>query len=118
MQSLSSASPDRRLRNTNPKGMPLPAISKTTHPWAIFNHGLNPETEYTNLDSGGIPRVKYGGELCYNPVTIANFTLSMYGRDLRGDRTAWEKFLKGADRLITMQDSEGAFRYRFPWKYY
>ena len=36
MQSLSSASPDRRLRNINPKGTPMPVISKTTHPLATF----------------------------------------------------------------------------------
>ena len=84
----------------------------------FLNYGLNPQTDYSNFDGNGIPRVKYQGELCYNPVTIANFTLSMYGRNLRGDRAAGERFLKGANHLISMQDSEGAFRYLFPWKYY
>lgn len=69
------------------------------------------------LDADGVPMVRYGDQFQYNPATVSRFCLSMYGKYLRGEDTR-EALLKGADKLLALQDPDGAFRYRFPWTYY
>lgn len=69
------------------------------------------------LDSDGIPKVKYGDEFYYNPVTISQYALSLYGEYLNG-KDVFPDFLTATDKLIAMQDGSGAFRYPFPYKYY
>jgi D-glucuronyl C5-epimerase C-terminus len=83
----------------------------------FLNYGLT-KGEFPNPDTEGIPRVQYSGRLQYNPVTVANFALTQHGRYLRGDQTALQKFLSGANYLLRVQDSKGALRYQFAWKYF
>src|SRR5947207_5545257 len=64
----------------------------------FLNFGLT-KGSFPNPDTNGIPRVRYGGKLQYNPVTIAQFALTMYGRYVRGDQAAFDNFLRGARQL-------------------
>lgn len=85
-----------------------------------FYYGLTSNyrnTDIMQLDSDGIPKVKHGGEFFYNPVTVSQYGLTVYGRYINGKDTL-ENFIKVADKLIEMQDSDGAFRYPFAFKYY
>ncbi|MFC6619354.1 D-glucuronyl C5-epimerase family protein [Deinococcus radiophilus] len=54
-----------------------------------------------------------------NPVTVAQYGLSHYGRFLKTNNSLdRSKFLAHADALLTMQDQEGALRYPFAYRYY
>jgi hypothetical protein len=67
-----------------------------------------------HFDSEGIPVVDYGEDKYeYNPVTIAQFGLAMYGQYLRGNSEAKPKLMRAVQKLLSMQDSSGAFRYEF-----
>lgn len=68
-------------------------------------------------DADGVPRVKYGDRFHYNPVTISQYALHLYGRSLRGEEVR-ELFLKAVKRLLSMQDESGAFRYPFEFAYF
>jgi hypothetical protein len=68
-------------------------------------------------DSQGIPLVKYGEGFYYNPVTIAQYALYQYGKFLQ-KQASFNDFKIAADKLLKLQDSSGAFRYAFPWRYY
>lgn len=70
------------------------------------------------MDEKGIPKVRYGEEFYYNPGTIAQYALSLYGRYINGEKEALPQFLITTNTLISMQDSQGAFRYPYSWKYY
>lgn len=77
---------------------------------ASWNHGR------LKQDDEGIPTVRYGKEYQYNPITIAQYALSEYGRALNdGD---YSQFRKAVEKLLTMQDESGAFRYNFEYKHY
>lgn len=77
------------------------------------------ETENLTFDDQGVPKVRYGDDFHYNPVTIAQYALAQYGNYiLNGDEGAKYRFLTAVDKLLTLQDEEGALRYTFPWKYY
>lgn len=73
-------------------------------------------SENVQLDSDGIPKVKYGDKFYYNPVTISQYALSLYGEYLNGE-DVFPDFLIATEKLIEMQDESGAFRYPFPYKY-
>ena len=75
-------------------------------------------TPEVHFDTDSLPLTYDGNGFQYNPVTIENYALSMYGRDLRGDLGSGQRFLLATDRLLRMQDARGAFRYPFRWKYY
>lgn len=87
-----------------------------------LNYGISKnykETKRMIFDEEAIPKVKYGEEFYYNPVTVSQYALSKYGQYLRmGDELSKEKFLIAVNKLLDMQDGSGAFRYFFPWKYY
>ena len=69
-------------------------------------------------DEKGIPKVKYGNDYHYNPVTIAQFALTQYGKYLNGEKDCKGQFLEAVDQLLLLQDELGAFRYNFSWRYY
>jgi len=70
------------------------------------------------LDVSGVPQTKYEEEYYYNPVTVAQWGLLYYGRYIEGDEQALPVFLAAAERLLAMEDEDGAFRYTFSWQYY
>ncbi|AVP66161.1 hypothetical protein C3B64_18705 [Clostridium botulinum] len=86
-----------------------------------LNYGNNKEILFNfkelKFDNEGMPKVKYGEGYYYNPVTLAQYSLSVYGEYLKGENTK-ENFLKIADKLLTLQDSRGGFLYNFQWRYY
>lgn len=87
-----------------------------------MTYGLNKSYTYQDsdtmkLDENGVPKVKYGDDFHYNPVTTAQYALSMHGLYKRGDEKHKEKFLKAADFLMTLADDVGAYRNQFKYKY-
>lgn len=86
-----------------------------------LNYGKNKDLIFNSsniiFDKDGLPKVFYGNDYYYNPVTLAQYGLSIYGKYLNGEDTK-EQLLKVADTLISLQGSNGAFLYNFPWKYY
>lgn len=69
------------------------------------------------FDTDGIPKVKYEDQFYYNPVTVAQYALTLYGKYLKGEDVL-QDFICATDKLISMQDDLGAFRYSFSFKYY
>lgn len=69
------------------------------------------------FDADGIPLIKYKQGYYYNPVAVAQYALSMYGKYLQGEDTL-KAFKAAVERLLVMQDKVGAFRYPFAFKYY
>src|SRR5690606_29452397 len=50
---------------------------------------------------------------------VSQYALTQYGIYISNrDEGAKHRFLAAVDRLLKMQDEEGAFRYNFAWKYY
>lgn len=85
-----------------------------------LNYGLILQYERDpslRFDSRGVPLVEYGGEFYYNPVTVAQFALTMHGRYLQGTGTL-ERFFEAAGVLRELQGGDGAFRFPFPYSYY
>lgn len=80
------------------------------------SNGWEP-TPTIKFDADGLPMVKYGDAYYYNPTTIAQYALSMYGKVLAGEDTEAE-LLKAGEKLLALQDDDGAFRYHFRWTYY
>jgi hypothetical protein len=68
-------------------------------------------------DLQGIPQVKYGSDFFYNPVTVAQYALYLYGKYLR-DQTDIHKFIAAVDKLLSLQAKNGAFEFSFAWHYY
>lgn len=75
------------------------------------------ESDSMRFDEWGIPMVKYGEEFYYNPVTVSQYALALYGKYLDNPDLS-QQFLDSVDRLILLQDDIGAFRYEFNWRYY
>lgn len=69
------------------------------------------------FDADGIPKVKYEDQYYYNPVTVAQYALTLYGKHLQGNDVL-QDFITAAEKLISLQDDSGAFRYSFPFRYY
>jgi hypothetical protein len=68
------------------------------------------------LDEGGLPTVLYDDGLYhYNPVTLSQFALHIHGRLLAGEDVL-ETFRRGVDKLVSLQDADGAFRYDFTFR--
>ncbi|PRR77170.1 N-acetylmuramoyl-L-alanine amidase LytC precursor [Clostridium liquoris] len=86
-----------------------------------LNYGTNKDLFFNSsniiFDNEGLPKVLYGDNYYYNPVTLAQYGLSLYGEFLKGKNTK-DELIKAADTLISLQGSNGAFLYNFPWKYY
>jgi heparosan-N-sulfate-glucuronate 5-epimerase len=76
------------------------------------------ESERLQFDKNGIPKLKYGSEFYYNPVTVSQYALSLYSKYQKGVEVELDNFIQAADTLMTLADEEGAYRYPFPFKYY
>lgn len=63
------------------------------------------------LDKEGIPKIKYQDEIYYNPVTVAQYALSLYGRHVKGEGGLLDSFRAAADKLLEIQSSDGGFSY-------
>ena len=70
------------------------------------------------FDDQGIPKVKYEGSYHYNPVTAAQYALSLHALYLKGDSDALSRFFVTCDWIVSHLDSKGALRYNYNWKYY
>lgn len=85
-----------------------------------LNYGLivhHRESDTLRFDENGVPMLKYDGSFHYNPVTVAEYALSEYGRYLLGESSA-AGLLAGADALAAVQDQRGALPYSFSWRHY
>lgn len=76
-----------------------------------YRLGMYSESERVKFDQAGLPMVKSGTEFYYNPVTLGQFALSAHADNA-------EIFLKVADKLVELQDVDGAFRYYFAFRHY
>jgi hypothetical protein len=70
------------------------------------------------LSKSGLPRVSLNGTVYDNPVTLAQFALSMHGKILRGDRQARGLFLAAVDKLVEMEGADGGFHYPIPYEHH
>ncbi|HBF38485.1 MAG TPA: hypothetical protein DDW50_14345 [Firmicutes bacterium] len=68
-------------------------------------------------DDQGIPLVKYGAHLYYNPVTVSQYALYLFGKYRLGQASI-HQFVRVVDKLISLQAADGAFRFTFAWHYY
>lgn len=68
-------------------------------------------------DALGIPMIEYSGEFYYNPVTVAQYVLTLYGRYLEGG-AGLSDLVRAADFLLTLQSPGGGFRQPYPYTYY
>lgn len=76
------------------------------------------ESSRLKFDEHGIPMIKYSNSFFYNPVTIAQYALSYYGKSLVDVLRYRLKFLQITDFLLDLKGKDGALRYPFEWKYY
>ncbi|OBR95719.1 MULTISPECIES: cell wall-binding repeat-containing protein [Clostridium] len=92
----------------------------------------DPTQEYLNIykdnhfnlpiftfDENGIPMVTYvefGTQ--YNYVSICNYALYLHAKYLHGDTSVLSQFIKCSDFLLDHMDSDGSFRYKFPFYSY
>ncbi|MDO5018694.1 MAG: D-glucuronyl C5-epimerase family protein [Lagierella massiliensis] len=72
------------------------------------------------IDRWGLPVVQYGDSFHYNPVTLSQFALSSYSDSLkhREDPSDNDQFFVAVDKILSMMDQDGAFRYTFKWYNY
>lgn len=85
--------------------------------YMLDSQGICQSTEARPLDEKGITMLKYRGGVYYHPVNTAQCGLSAYNVYLDSNEHA-DEVIKNADKLIEMQDKDGALRYPFAWTYY
>ncbi len=76
-------------------------------------------TYLLTFDGNGIPMVnytEYGNQ--YNFATICQYALYLHTKYLDGDTSVLNQFIKCADFLIDHMDTDGSFRYEFPYYSY
>ncbi|AZV55845.1 cell wall-binding repeat-containing protein [Clostridium sp. AWRP] len=76
-------------------------------------------TNLLTFDNNGIPMVNYrecGNQ--YNFATICQYALYLHTKYLDGDTSVLNQFIKCADFLIDHMDTDGSFRYEFPYYSY
>jgi hypothetical protein len=90
----------------------------------FLNWGLTDQHQYRDipgvmkLDENGVPMVAYDGKFYYNPVTVAQFSLTQYGMFLRGITPDLAKFWAGVNKILELQNADGSFPYDFDFWYY
>lgn len=57
------------------------------------------------------PRAVHEGKMYNNPVTLAEYALTMHGKMVRGQHDAEAPFRKATETLLTWQSPDGGFRY-------
>ena len=113
---VETALADYKLQNRDYKSM----LQKYDVFGDYLNWGITKDyspSETIKLDEKGIPMVKYGETFYYNPGTIAQYALTMYGKFIHGDQDP-AKFLIAVEKLIELQADNGCLPYPFAWKYY
>ena len=71
------------------------------------------------FDAQGLPLVlALDGQWHYNPVTLEQFALTMYGEHLEYGDSTLILFQAALNKLLQLQGPDGALRYPFPFKYY
>lgn len=72
------------------------------------------------LDKSGLPIVKYGDAFYYNPVTLSQYALSTYSESILKEKNPADnkQFFVAVDKILSMMDQDGAFRYSFEWYNY
>ncbi len=83
------------------------------------DHFTTDKPDSLTFDENGIPMVIYrefGTQ--YNYVTICQYALYLHAKYLQGDTSAVNQFIKCADFLVDHMDSDGSFRYKFPYYSY
>lgn len=63
------------------------------------------------MHQSGLPQVRDGDMLYWNTVALSHYALTMYGRHLRGDKTAQQAFFAAVDKLLELQREDGGFPY-------
>lgn len=81
-----------------------------------LNWGRDKSFDYIPKDPSGVV-TSIGDEKHYNPCTIAQYCLHLYGRYIRGEGTK-HAFLHQADFLLEMIEEDGSLRYYFDYPYY
>lgn len=80
------------------------------------------DTNNIRFDYNGIPMASYPHNFYYNPVTIAQYSLTLYDKYLKEEyskkQSLKNEFLKVANWLVDDIDRYGAFRYSFKYKHY
>lgn len=77
------------------------------------------KSDILSFDDNGIPIVTYrefGAQ--YNYVTICQYALYLHTKYLHGDTSVLSQFIKCTDFLLDHMDSDGSFRYKFPYYSY
>lgn len=70
-----------------------------------------------SFDEAGVPQIEYDGVPQYNPVTTAEFSLTVLGRYGRGAATI-EQLRRTLGVFLGLQDEDGRLRYPFRYTYY
>lgn len=87
----------------------------STGPYLGYNKRAEPiDPARVQLDEAGMPMVLRHGVPFYTPVSLAQFALAEYSRE--GGPTA--QFLPAAEKLLSLEGPDGAFRYQFPFTKY
>lgn len=91
--------------------------------YTAFNDYLNfsadtsfHESASMQMDAVGVPQSKIGGVWYYSPVTVMQYALMRHGRYVNDDEDA-TNFIAAADRLLLIQDTDGAFRYPYAFSH-
>lgn len=69
------------------------------------------------FDDNGIPLVLYNSELEFNPLTFLQYTLTVYGKYLKGQADK-DEFLKLVDFAIEIMEEDGSYKYNYDFSYY
>lgn len=75
------------------------------------------------IDPQGLPKIKYGDEFYYNPVTISQYALGRYARAInpaiKPETVSFEEqFRIALDYIVRSQSKDGAWRYELPFMNY
>ena len=76
------------------------------------------ENARNKFDGGGVLQRVVGDAQYYHPVLTAQCGLKSYGQFLSGKEGQYQSLIANANNLISLQDSSGALRYPFPFRYY
>lgn len=82
-----------------------------------YINSINPDSLI--FDNNGIPMINYkdcGNQ--YNFATICQYALYLHTKYLDGDTSVLNQFIKCADFLIDYMDTDGSFKYEFPYYSY
>lgn len=76
------------------------------------------ENARNKFDGSGVLQRVVGDTQYYHPVLTAQCGLKSYGQFLSGKDGQYQSLIANADNLISLQDSSGALRYPFSFRYY